>query len=197
MSNIATLRRALAVPAVSGWRGDWDISTDTQPEANGALMPAAVLIAVTDAPEPMLVLTRRPTTMRRHPGQVAFPGGRIDPGDNGPIDAALREAEEEVALPRDRVEVLGILDPYETGTGFSITPVVGIIPHGLILTPHEREVAAVFEVPFAHVIDSAQHDLRQSEWQGKLRTYYVIRSGEHEIWGATAGIIVNLARRLG
>ncbi len=197
MSGIAALRRALAAPGESGWRGDWDVSKEAAPVSDNALIPAAVLIAITDAPEPMLVLTRRPLTMRRHAGQVAFPGGRIDPGDTGPIDAALREAEEEVDLPRTAVEVLGTLDAYETGTGFSIVPVVGIIPPGLTLTPHEREVAAIFEVPFAHVIDRANHDLRHGEWQGKARKFYVIRHQENEIWGATAGIIVNLARRLG
>ena len=197
MTVIARLRRALAQPGHPGWQGDWQVSADQRPDGAAVLMPAAVLIAVTDAAAPMLVLTLRPDTMRRHAGQVAFPGGRIDPGDNGPIAAALREAEEEVALPRSAVEVLGTLEPYETGTGFSIVPVVGIIPAGLTLIPHEHEVAAVFEVPLAEVLDPARHQLRQSEWQGRLRTYYVIESAGRSIWGATAGIIVNLARRIG
>ena len=196
MTGIAALRRALAQPGRRGWQGDWEVNTDAAPPASATLMPAAVLIAVTDAPVPMLVLTLRPVTMRRHAGQVAFPGGRIDPGDAGPIDAALREAEEEVALPRAAVEVLGTLETYETGTGFAITPVVGIIAPGLTLVPHEREVAAVFEVPLAEVLDPTRHQLRQSEWQGRLRTYYVIESAGRSIWGATAGIIVNLSRRL-
>ncbi len=197
MTTIAALRRALDRSGTPGFRGDWDVTAEPRPEPDQSLTPAAVLVAVTDAPEPMLLLTRRPTTMRRHAGQVAFPGGRIDPGDSGPIEAALREAEEEVDLGRSHVEVLGILDTYETGTGFSITPVVGIIPPGIVLTPHAAEVAAVFEVPFAHAIDRANHELRHGEWQGRARRFYVIRHGENEIWGATAGIIVNLARRLG
>lgn len=196
-TGIAALRRALGESGAGGFRGDWDVTAEPRPEPDRSLTPAAVLIAVSDAPEPMLLLTRRPITMRRHAGQVAFPGGRIDPGDKGPIEAALREAEEEVDLPRGRVDVLGTLDPYETGTGFSITPVVGIIPPGIVLTPHAAEVAAVFEVPFAHAIDRGNHELRHGEWQGRARKYYVIRHAEHEIWGATAGIIVNLARLLG
>lgn len=197
MTTLAALRRALTGAGAAEFRGDWDVTAEPRPGSDRLLAPAAVLVAISDAPEPMLLLTRRPTTMRSHAGQVAFPGGRIDPGDAGPVEAALREAEEEVDLPRGRVEVLGTLDAYETGSGFSITPVIGIIPSGLVLTPHAAEVAAVFEVPFAHAVDRANHELRHGEWQGKARKYYVIRHDEHEIWGATAGIIVNLARRLG
>ncbi len=193
--TIDRLRGALLAGAASGLRGDWDMSGDT-PAADRVLMPAAVLIAISDEPEPQLLLTRRPTTMARHPGQIAFPGGRVDPGDASPVAAALREAEEEVALARQHVEVLGTLDPYETGTGFSIVPVIGIVPPGLALVPHEREVAEVFHVPFAHVIDPANHELRNGEWQGRARKFYVIRHGTREIWGATAGILVNLSRRL-
>ncbi len=193
--TIDRLRAALLAGGTGDWRGDWHMSGDT-PDEGRVLMPAAVLIAVTAEAEPRLLLTRRPMTMARHPGQVAFPGGRVDPGDASPVAAALREAEEEVALAREHVEVLGTLDPYETGTGFSILPVVGLVPPGLALVPHEREVAEVFHVPFAHVIDPANHELRHGEWQGKSRKFYVIRHGEREIWGATAGILVNLARRL-
>lgn len=196
--TIDRLRGALLAGAATGLRnalgGDWEMSGDTP--AAGALMPAAVLIAISDEAEPQLLLTRRPTTMARHPGQIAFPGGRVDAGDASAVAAALREAEEEVALQRDQVEVLGTLDHYETGTGFSILPVVGVIPPGLVLIPHEREVAEVFHVPFAHVMDPANHELRTGEWQGRERKFYVIRHGEREIWGATAGILVNLSRRL-
>src|SRR6202008_4465353 len=111
----------------------------------GVLAPAAVLVAVVDRPEPTVILTLRPETMRKHPGQVSFPGGRIDPGDDGPIAAALREAEEEIGLARARVEVIGLADPYLTITGFEVTPVLGIVPPDLDLTPHPGEVAAVFE----------------------------------------------------
>jgi len=159
-------------------------------------MEAAVLIPIVDRNSPSLLLTRRNDSMRRHAGQVAFPGGRIDPGDDGPIETALREAEEEVALFRRDVQVIGITDVYETGTGFSVTPVVGIIPPDLPLVASAKEVAAVFEVPLDWVFDPAQHVLRESEWQGRMRRYYSMNwQGEH-IWGATAAMIVNLARRL-
>jgi len=195
-TTIERLRAALLAAAVPSYRGDWEVTRDPAPEAGRDLTPAAVLIAISDEAEPQLLLTRRPATMARHPGQIAFPGGRVDPGDASGIAAALREAEEEVALPRGEVEVLGTLDPYETGTGFSILPVVGIVPPGLALTPHQREVAELFHVPFAHVIDSANHERRHGEWQGRARSFYVIRHGTREIWGATAGILVNLSRRL-
>ncbi|PZN92948.1 MAG: CoA pyrophosphatase [Alphaproteobacteria bacterium] len=195
--TIDRLRGALLAGTNSGpaWYGDGHMSGDL-PDPSRLLMPAAVLIAISDEAEPQLLLTRRPTTMTRHPGQIAFPGGRVDPGDDGPISAALREAEEEVALDRGLVEVLGTLDSYETGTGFSILPVVAAVPPGLVLCPHEREVAEVFHVPFAHVMDPANHEVRSGEWQGRERKFYVIRHGQREIWGATAGILVNLSRRL-
>lgn len=176
--------------------GDWDLHPDPLRSVPIDLTPAAVLIAVTREAEPQLLLTRRRADLRRHPGQIAFPGGRVDPGDADEVAAALREAEEEVALSPGNVNVLGRLDRYETGTGFAITPVVGLVPPGLVFTPQASEVADVFHVPFAHVIDPANHQVRESQWQGQTRRYYVIRHGEHEIWGATAGIIVNLARRL-
>lgn len=192
---IDRLRTALRGAGPAGFRGDWDLTADGHPET-GELTPAAVLIAVTTAPEPQLLLTVRTANLSRHPGQVALPGGRIDPDDADAIAAALREAEEEVALPAAVVEVLGTLDTYQTGTGFSIRPVVGLIPSGLVLVPHEREVAEVFHVPLAHVLDPANHELRSGDWQGRPRRFYVIRHHDREIWGATAGILVNLARRL-
>lgn len=193
---IDRLRTALLASGSGGFRGDWDVTADTGFERVRDLTPAAVLIAVTDEAEPQLLLTRRNANMKRHPGQIAFPGGRIDPGDAGPVAAALREAEEEVALGRHHVDVLGTLESYETGTGFSILPVVGLVPPGLVFAAQEREVAEVFHVPFAHVVDPANHEMHSGEWQGRQRNFFVIRHGEREIWGATAGILVNLSRRL-
>lgn len=160
------------------------------------LTPAAVLIPIVAHPEPTVLLTRRTDTLRKHAGQVAFPGGRIDPEDDGPIAAALREAQEEVALPPHLVEVIGTADPYETGTGYRITPVVGIVPPDVKLVPAEAEVAALFEVPLAHLMDPANHEIREAEFGGRMRRYYVIEWKQHHIWGATAAIIVNLAKRL-
>jgi 8-oxo-dGTP pyrophosphatase MutT (NUDIX family) len=157
---------------------------------------AAVLIAVTDSDDPAVILTQRTATLRRHAGQIAFPGGRIDPGDDGPVNAALREAEEEIALPRARVKVIGVADRYRTVTGYDVTPVVGVVPPGLTLVPAEAEVADVFEVPLAFLLDHANHAEAHTIYQGRERRYYEIYWGERRIWGATAAMIVNLSRRL-
>ena len=176
-------------------RGDWDFDRGAD-RVGSTLTPAAVLIPIIDRAEPTVLFTRRTDTLRRHAGQVAFPGGRIDPEDDGPVAAALREAHEEIALPPAEVRVLGTLDPYETGTGYRITPVVGLVTPDLPLVPCESEVAAIFETPLAYLLDPANHQLNEAEWQGRLRRYYAIDWETHHIWGATAGIIVNLARRL-
>ena len=163
---------------------------------SGPTVDAAVLIAITDRPEPGVILTQRTETLRRHPGQIAFPGGRVDPEDRDAVAAALREAEEEVALPRAAVEVIGTTDTFRTGTGYCIVPVVGVVPADLPLVPHEAEVAAVFEVPLAFLLDGANHHQASAEWQGRTRTFYEIPWPDRRIWGVTAGIIVNLSRRL-
>ncbi|TPG14496.1 CoA pyrophosphatase [Sphingomonas oligophenolica] len=157
---------------------------------------AAVLVAVTDRAKPGVILTQRTDTMRQHAGQVAFPGGRIDSTDADAIDAALREAEEEIALPRAQVAIAGTADRYRTGTGFAITPVVGVIPPGLSLVPHEIEVASVFEVPLAFLLDPANQRRASAMWQGRERHFYEILWQDRRIWGATAAMIVNLSRRL-
>ncbi len=162
----------------------------------GDLMPAAVLVAVVDRPVPTVILTERPETMRKHPGQISFPGGRIDPEDDGPVAAALREAEEEIALPRSAVEVIGTADRYRTVTGFEVTPVVGIVPPDLTLVPHPGEVAAVFEAPLHYLLDPLHQQVRTAVWRGRERTYYEIEWQGRRIWGATAAMIVNLSRRL-
>ena len=167
------------------------------PLADGAApTEAAVLIAVTDRAEPGVLLTRRTETMRRHAGQVAFPGGRIDPDDAGPVAAALREAEEEIGLPPAAVEVVGVADAYRTVTGFAVTPVIGVVPPDLPLVPHDVEVAALFEVPLAHLLAPANQLRRTVDWNGRTRSFYEILWGGERIWGATAAMIVNLSRRL-
>jgi 8-oxo-dGTP pyrophosphatase MutT (NUDIX family) len=164
--------------------------------AEGDLMPAAVLVAVVDRPSPTVILTERPKTMRKHPGQISFPGGRIDPGDSGPVAAALREAEEEIALPREAVELVGMADVYRTITGFEVTPVVGVVPPGLPLQPQPGEVAAMFEAPLDYLLDPRHQIVRTVEWRGQERCYYEIEWEGRRIWGATAAMIVNLSRRL-
>ena len=160
------------------------------------LAAAAVLVAITDRPEPGVILTQRTAHLRRHAGQIAFPGGRVDPTDADIVAAALREAEEEIALPPTAVEVIGIADRYRTGTGFDITPVVGVVPADLPLVAAEAEVASVFEVPLAFLLDPANQVEASIEWQGRQRRFYEIVWRERRIWGATAGMIVNLSRRL-
>jgi len=156
---------------------------------------AAVLIAVTDRPEPGVLLTHRTPDMRQHAGQVAFPGGKLDPGEDA-ITAALREADEELALPPALVRVIGASDRFVTGTGYDITPVLGVVPPDLPLVPNPSEVAGWFEVPLDHLFDPANHVGRTREWRGRTRETIDIEWGGHLIWGVTAAIIVNLSRRL-
>jgi len=165
--------------------------------AGDAPIPAAVLVAITDRPEPGLLLTRRNEALRKHPGQIAFAGGRADPTDTGPVDTALREACEEIGMPRDLVSVIGCDAPYRTITNFSIVPVVAVVPPDLPLVPLEFEVADIFEVPLAHVLDPANQIQAEAEFRGSMRRFYEIIWQDRRIWGATAAMIVNLSRRIG
>jgi 8-oxo-dGTP pyrophosphatase MutT (NUDIX family) len=157
---------------------------------------AAVLIAVTDRVEPGVILTQRPDTMRKHPGQVAFPGGRKDADDDDLIYAALREAHEEIGLAPSAVEVIGAVDRYRTITGYIVTPIIGVIAPDLPLVPNDGEVAAIFEVPLAFLMDPLHHQVRDVDWNGQVRQYYEMIWEDRRIWGATAAMIVNLSRRL-
>lgn len=159
------------------------------------LHQAAVLIAVTDRPEPGVLLTHRPLTMRKHAGQAAFPGGRLDPGEDA-VAAALREAEEEIGLPREHVRVIGTSDSFRTRTGFDITPVLGVVPPGLPLVPNPDEVSEWFEPPLAYILDPVNQVKRTVEWEGAPREYFEIVWQGHRIWGVTAAIIGNLSRRV-
>lgn len=183
----AALAGADDLPVLAG--DDYHAAPDT------VATPAAVLVAITDRREPGVILTQRTETLRRHAGQVAFPGGRIDPGEDA-IAAALREAEEEIALPPAAVTVVGTSDPYRTGTGFAITPVIGVVPPDLPLVASEAEVAAVFEVPLAFLLDAANQRTASAMHEGRERRYVEMLWNERRIWGATAGMIVNLSRRL-
>ena len=162
---------------------------------DAGLIEAAVLVPITDRAHPGVILTQRTETLRAHAGQVAFPGGRIDAGEDAVI-AALREADEEIALAPNVVDVVGVVDRYRTGTGFGITPVVGVVPSDLNLVPSEAEVAAVFEVPLDFLLDPRNHRQGSAVWQGRERHYYEILWEDRRIWGATAAMIVNLSRRL-
>lgn len=157
--------------------------------------PAAVLIAVTDREEPGVILTQRPRGMRDHPGQVAFPGGKLDPGEDA-IAAALREAHEEIALPPREVSVIGTSDRYRTGTGFDVTPVLGVVPPDLPLVPDPHEVEAWFEAPLSLLLDPASWTEREVFWRGRDRRYLELDYEGFRIWGVTAAIIANLSRRI-
>ena len=160
------------------------------------LRDAAVLIALTDRPEPGVILTQRPQWLRSHAGQVAFPGGKIDPGDRDAIDAALREAEEEIGLHRRDVTVAGTTTPYRSGSGYHITPVLAVIPPDLPLDPNPDEVEAWFEVPLDTLFDPLNYERHHAHWQGQDRRYYDMTWRGRRIWGVTADIIINLARLL-
>lgn len=191
MSNLAErLGAALAaVPSEPPLEGDY-------PELRAtASNEAAVLIAVTDRAEPGIILTVRREHLRTHAGQVAFPGGRLDPGEDA-VSAALREAHEEILLEPTAVDLVGALDPYRTVTGYIVMPVVGVVPPDLPLEPHEHEVAEVFEAPLAFVLDPANQVRRSALFEGRERHYYEILWNGRRIWGATAAMIINLSRRL-
>jgi 8-oxo-dGTP pyrophosphatase MutT (NUDIX family) len=157
---------------------------------------AAVLLPVILRREPVLLFTRRTASLARHAGQVSFPGGRSETGDRSPVETALRETFEETGIAPSFVTVAGYLDRYLTGTGFDIQPVVGLVGEGFTLAPDPREVAAVFEVPLAFLRDPANLRRESREIGGRQRSFYAITHEDHEIWGATAAIVVSLSRRL-
>ena len=163
--------------------------------AGDELRPAAVLAAVTNRERPGFLLIHRPSNMRSHPGQVAFPGGKIDPGEDA-VEAALREAHEELGIRSQDVTVIGTSDLYKTGTGYAVTPVLAVVPPDLELQPSPTEVAAWFEAPVDFVFDRANHVEQSAFWQNQERRYIEIMWQEHRIWGVTAAIIANLARRI-
>ena len=156
---------------------------------------AAVLIAVTDRPDPGVILTVRREHLRTHAGQIAFPGGRLDPGEDA-FAAALREAQEELGLDPAEAEIVGQLEDYRTVTGYLVTPIVAVVPPELPLSPHEHEVADWFEAPLAHLLDPSNQQQKTAVFQGAERRYWQIEWEGRQIWGATAAIIVNLSRRL-
>ncbi|MEO9463503.1 MAG: CoA pyrophosphatase [Marinomonas sp.] len=177
--------------SVTDLRDDGDLRGDDSKQTASA----AVLIAVTERPRPGVLLTQRPQSMRSHPGQVAFPGGKLDPGEDA-VTAALREADEELALPRNQVRVIGTTDQYVTGTGFDITPVLATVPADLPLTPNPHEVEAWFEVPLDMLMTRASWTENSAYYRGADRRYLEMDYEGFRIWGVTAGIIANLAQRI-
>jgi 8-oxo-dGTP pyrophosphatase MutT (NUDIX family) len=180
----------------AGRRGDHSMMPGAQPPAS-PLTPAAVLVPIVEHPHGLTVLlTQRTAHLSDHAGQIAFPGGRIEPTDPHPIAAALREAEEEVGLPASHVEIVGRLDTYVTGTGFEVIPVVAFVRVPYPMKPDPFEVADVFEVPLDFIIDPGNLQRGSREWKGTTRTFFVLPYEQRYIWGATAGMLVNLAEVL-
>ena len=192
MSGLASRLRRLHS---EGHARDVTLQSDERDFAQNINRPAAVLIAATERERPGFLLIHRPSNMRAHPGQVAFPGGKLDPGET-PVEAALREAHEELGIDPSDVTVIGTSDVYLTGTGFAVTPVLAVVPPDLVITPNPTEVAAWFEAPVDFVFDAANHKQKSIHWQGKQRSYIEIMWQEHRIWGVTAAIIANLALRI-
>jgi 8-oxo-dGTP pyrophosphatase MutT (NUDIX family) len=176
-------------------RGDHDLNPGMLPVSQ--LRAAAVLVPLIDRPEGIAVLlTQRTAHLAHHPGQIAFPGGRAEDHDADAVATALRETEEEIGLARRHVEPIAMLDQYVTRTGFTVTPVVGIVTPPFSLTLDAHEVADAFEVPLAFLLDPANRQKQGSEYQGVMRHFYVFAYGGRNIWGATAGMLVNLAEAL-
>jgi len=171
-------------------------SDDARDLIDEALVPAAVLVPLILGARPGVLLTKRTQKLRRHAGQVAFPGGRIDPADADATEAALREANEEIGLDPADVEVIGRLSDYVTGTGYLVTPIVGLLPPGLSFHPAPDEVDAVFELPLSVLLDPAAPVRRRAHFRGAWREFWVWPHPEHYIWGATAAILVHLAQVL-
>ena len=188
--------RASDPSTIAAMRGDHSLVPGGAPPAT-ALTPAAVLVPLVMRPQELTVLlTQRTAHLAAHAGQISFPGGSIEPDDADSIDAALRETEEEVGLPRDHVEVIGRLDTYVTSTGFEVTPVVGLVRAPYPTRPDPFEVAEVFEVPLSFIVDPGNHQRHSREFKGRVRTFFVLPYENRYIWGATAGMLVNLAEVL-
>lgn len=193
--DLTWLRGRLANPGPAE-DSAFPLTDDAGLSDDAPLSEAAVLVGLVTGSSPGVILTKRTAHLRRHSGQVSFPGGRIDPEDASPEAAALREAQEEIGLPPANVALAGRLSPYITGTGYRVTPVVGLVHPGFVLAPSADEVEAVFELPLATLLDPAAPERRSAEYRGRTRQYWVWPHATHYIWGATAAILVHLARRL-
>lgn len=178
----------------TGDTSDYDLNPGLRLPPGRTLRPAAVLVPVWLRPDgPRVILTKRSSHLQHHPGQVAFPGGKIDPGDGSPEAAALRESAEEIGLPAGLVTILGRLPAHETVTGFTVTPVLATVAAGFTPVPEAGEVDEIFDVPLDHVLDPARYAIEGRRWRGEWRRYYAVPWGPYYIWGATARILRGLA----
>lgn len=175
---------------------DYDLHPELRPPTQTAATEAAVLLPVIMRPEPSILFTQRTAHLARHSGQVSFPGGRADAGDLSPVETALRETMEETGIAPAFVNVAGYLPRYRTGTGYDISPVVGILSDGFTLMPNPDEVAEAFEAPLAYFLDPANRRLETRIWGGRERSFYVFSPEGRTIWGATAAILMDFAARL-
>ena len=175
---------------------DYDLNPDVVLPEGRSLRAAGVLVAITDGPQPHVILTKRSSALKHHPGQVSFPGGKIEESDTDETHAALREAHEEIGLSPDLVTVLGALPPHETVTGFRVTPVVSIVPQGFVPKPDANEVAEVFSTPLAHLMRPDNYSVQSRRWRGQRRYFFTVPWGPYYIWGATARILRALADRM-
>lgn len=195
---LASIRADMELAQAPPTTGDHDLNPpDATARANRRLRQAAVLVPLVEREEIQVLLTRRTEHLNHHAGQICFPGGRVESADGHPVETALRETEEEIGLPRARIEIAGFLDPYETSTGFHVTPVVGFITPDFELRPDRFEVAEVFEVPLSFLLDPANHQRHSRRMNnGARRYYFAMPYGDYYIWGATAGMLMNLYRRV-
>ncbi|QBX36018.1 CoA pyrophosphatase [Paracoccus liaowanqingii] len=183
-----------ALRAPTGPSSDYDLNPDVAPPE--APLRAAGVLAAFHEGDGRLVLTKRASGLRHHPGQIALPGGKVDPGDADAIAAALREAREEVGLDPAQVRILGTLPPHRTVTGFAVTPVLAVIRGPFTPVPEAGEVQEVFTLPFDHIADPARYRIERRRWRGGWRSYHAAPFGPYYLWGATARILLGLARRL-
>ena len=184
-------RLCRAIENVRQRSSDFDLNPDVQLPANRILKPAAVLVAVTE--DARLILTKRSARLKNHPGQIAFPGGRMDDADADLTETALREAQEEIGLDPSAVTILGDMPDHETVTHYTVTPIVGLIPSDLTLVPEPGEVAEIFHVPLSHVLNVRNFRVEGRRWRGQRRQYYTVPFGPYYIWGATARMLRGLA----
>ena len=198
--NVTRITAALRAPSIETaaiGTSDFDLNPAARPTGPFELRPASVLVPLIERGAGLgVILTRRAAHLRNHPGQIAFPGGRQDPTDPTPLDAALREAREEIGLAREQVTVLGGFDAHETVTRFSVSPFVGLVRSDFTPVIDPAEVEEVFEVPLAFVLDPANHQTHRRHWPGGWRRYQAIPYGPHYIWGATARMLISLGERL-